>query len=180
MALGNQELVSALFRETDRAQRMKMPLALIKIGIIVSESGRSVPGEAALDTALGEIVEQITPLLRCYDTIGQMSDREILLVLPGCDISNARTLAERLGDKIFDAAADGSATDRSFKACYGIASSGGRSPFVVIREVEGALRSARAEGAGSIRWVAPKAETDPTAFFLQILQDEALPGDERR
>jgi two-component system, cell cycle response regulator len=179
MALGSQELVSALFRETDRAQRMKTPLALIKIGMIVSEDSRSVPDGAALDTELQEVIRRITLLLRCYDTVGRMSDREILLVLPGGNISDARRLAERLRDEIFDTASDGSVTDRPFHACYGIASSGGRSPFVVIREVDGALRSASAEGTGSIRCVAPKAETDPAVFFLPIPQDEVLPGQER-
>ena len=174
MVLGREEMVSALFRETDRAQRMKMPLALMKVGIVAWEGGRAEPGDPAFDSMLREIVARITPLLRCYDAVGQMAEREFLLVLPGCSIFNARTLAERLRDEVFGASAPAWAAEMRFHACFGIASSGGRSPFVVLREVDLALLSAREEGANSIQSIAAKEETDPAAFFLPVLQDEAL------
>ena len=111
MVLGREEMVSALFRETDRAQRMKMPLALIKVGIVAWEGGRAEPGDPAFDSVLREIVARITPLLRCYDAVGQMAEREFLLVLPGCSIFNARTLAERLRDEVFGASAPACAAE---------------------------------------------------------------------
>jgi two-component system, cell cycle response regulator len=176
LILDRKEMVSTLFRETDRAQRMKMPLALIKVGIVACGPGRSAPEDTAFDAALREIVERIPPLLRCYDAVGQMAGREFLLVLPGCSISNARTLAERLRDEVFDKLAPGRATEIQFHACFGIASSGGRSPFVVLPEVDRALLSARADGASSIQCIAAKEETDPAAFFLPVLQDECSTG----
>src|ERR1019366_8531349 len=120
------------------------------------------------------IVKRITPLLRCYDAVGQMADREFLLVLPGCSISNARTLAERLRDEVFISPAPSCANLMQFRACFGIASSGGRTPFVVLREVDSALLSARSDGAGSIQCIVAKEDTDSAAFFLPVLQDEAL------
>ena len=174
MILDREEIVSALFRETDRAQRMKMPLALIKVGIVTSGRSRTAPEATTFDAALREIVGRITPHLRCYDAVGQMATREFLLVLPGCSISNARTLAERLRNEMFDALAPGCATVMQFHACFGIASSGGRTPFVVLREVDRALLSARADDADSIQCVAVEEDTDSAAFFLPVLQDEAL------
>ncbi len=174
MVLGREETLSAIFCETDRAQRMKMPLALIKVGLYADDGGCYEPGEPAFNSAFQEILSRITPLLRCYDTVGQTAETEFLLVLPGCSVANARTLAERLRDEVFGASAPTSAAEMRFQACFGITSSGGRTPFVVLREVDLALLSARGEGANSIKSVAAKEETDPAAFFLPVLQDEQL------
>ena len=174
MILGREEIVAALFRETDRAQRMKMPLALIKLGIVAWDGGRSEPGDPAFDGGLQETVGRITPLLRCYDAVGQMADQEFLLVLPGCSSFNARTLAERLRDEVFASTAAGCAAETQFQPCFGVASSDGRSPFVVLREVDMALLSARADGAGAIRCIAAREEIDPTAFVSPALHDEVL------
>jgi PleD family two-component response regulator len=173
LILDREEIVSVLFRETDRAQRMKMPLTLIKVEIVTSRRSRTAPEATPFDAALREIVERITPHLRCYDAVGQMADREFLFVLPGCSISNARTLAERLRNEMFDALAPSCPTVMQFHAYFGIASSGGRTPFVVLREVDKALLSARADGAESIQCVALQEDTD-AALFLPVLQDEAL------
>lgn len=177
MVLGREEIVSALFRETDRAQRMKMPMALIKLGIVAWEGGgHCEPEDAAFDAALREFVGRITPLLRCYDAVGQMADREFLLVLPGCSRLNAKTLAERLRDEVFVSSAADCATDAQFQACFGIASSDGRSPFVVLREVDMALLDARSQGAGSIQCIATIEDIDPGAFLWPALHDEVLPS----
>jgi two-component system, cell cycle response regulator len=174
LILGREEIVAALFRETDRAQRMKMPLALIKFGIVAWEGGQFEPGQSAFDVALREVVGRILPSLRCYDAVGQMADREFLLVLPGCSRSNAKTLAERLRDDIFISPAGVCATQTRLQARFGVAASGGRSPFVVLREVDMSLLSARSEGAGSIQCVAATEEIDPAAFLWPALHDEVL------
>ena len=174
LILSHEETVAALFRETDRAQRMKMPLALIKLGIVAWDGGRFEPGEPGFEVALREIVDRITPLLRCYDSVGQMDDREFLLVLPGCTAFNATTLAERLRDEVFALPAQGCASEMRFQACFSVASSDGRSPFVVLREVDLALLSARSEGACAIRCVPAREEIDPGVFLLPALHDETL------
>ena len=174
MILGREEIVAALFRETDRAQRMRMPLALMKLGIVSWGGGKFEPGDPAFEVELEKTVGRVTPLLRCYDTVGQMAEREFLLVLPGCGSFNAKTLAERLRDEVFASTATGCATETQFQPCFGVASSDGRSPFVVLREVDMALLSARSEGAGAIRCVAARDEIDPAAFLLPALHDEVL------
>src|ERR1700739_4387209 len=150
MLLSRDDLVATLFRETDRAQRMKMPLTLVKLGIVAWEGGQSEPGDATFDTALREIVGLITRLLRCYDSVGQMADREFLLLLPGCNIFNAGKLAERLRDEVFGVSVVGSAEELRFKACYAVVSSGGRSPFVVLRGGGCGHQRAKTEGAGAL------------------------------
>ena len=171
--------MAALFRETDRAQRMKMTLALIKLGIVAWDGGRFEPGDPVFDVELQETVGRITPLLRCYDTVGQMADQEFLLVLPGCSSFNAKTLAERLRDEVFASTAARCATERQFQPCFGVASSDGRSPFVVLREVDMALLSARSEGAGAIRGIAARDEIGPAAFFGLHCTMKSSTGDRR-
>ena len=99
-----------------------------------------------------------------------------MLVLPGCSALNARTLAERLRDEVFAMHRGGLAARRlRLKACFGVASSGGRSPFVVLREAESALQRAHGQRDRDrfVAWRA-EAETDPAAFLIPVLQDEAL------
>jgi two-component system, cell cycle response regulator len=174
LILGREEIVAALFRETDRAQRMKMPLALIKLGIVAWNSGGFELADSAFDVGLQETVGRITPLLRCYDAVGHMADSQYLLVLPGCSSFNAMTLAERLRDEVFVASAVVCATELRFQACFAVASSDGRSPFVVLRELDVALVSARLDGAGAIQCVASREDIDPSALLLPVLHDEVL------
>lgn len=174
MLLSRDELVSALFCETDRAQRLKMPLALIAVeladwGAPVSELKRVNPAAAERI-----IVARITGILRCYDSVGRWADGELILLLPGCAITHARTLAERLRDEVFAVPVESAGGKMRVKASFGVASSGGRSPFVVLREVHNALQEARTSGTGSIGCSASDAETNPAAFVIPVLESEDL------
>lgn len=173
MLLSRDELVSALFCETDRAQRLKMPLALIAIHLadwVASESELKVSPAAAERI----IVARITGILRCYDSVGRWADGELILLLPGCAITHARTLAERLRDEVFAVPVESGGGKMLVKASFGVTSSRGRSPFVVLREVHNALQEARTAGSGSIGCSASEAEMNPSAFVIPVLQSEEL------
>jgi PleD family two-component response regulator len=171
MLLSRNELVSALFCETDRAQRLKMPLALIAVGCAECEQGGLETEQVGHDDAELGIVGRITGILRSYDSVGKWADGEFLLLLPGCTIVHARTLGERLRDEIFAAPLEAGSRELGVTACFGLASSGGRSPFVVLREAHSALRAARAAGPGSIHCLAADAE-NPSAFLIPALPRE--------
>ena len=85
MLLSRDELIAALFRETDRSQRMKMGLAVILYAIDDWEAQRSRVGESALAEAEQEVATRVLRLLRCYDSVGRYGDGEFALVLPGCN-----------------------------------------------------------------------------------------------
>ena len=78
MLLSQDELIATLFRETDRAQRMKTPLAVILCRI----DDPLLPGllckKRALRDSLPEIEQRITRLLRCYDSLGQIREESLL------------------------------------------------------------------------------------------------------
>lgn len=174
MLQSRDELIATLFRETDRAQRMKTPLALILIGIDEWETWRLRFDQRVLDDAALEIAGRVARFLRCYDAVGRYGDGEFVLVLPGCTSFNAVSMAERLSQDAFGSSLRLHNEEIRFSACFGVAGSGGRSPLVVLRNAEQAFKIATARGAGSIERCAYDAEPDPAAFLIQIIQDDAL------
>jgi two-component system cell cycle response regulator len=166
MLLNRDELVSALFSETDRAQRLKMPLALIGI------ADDALRQETLWDdspAAARDVCRRITRILRSYDSVGTWMEGEFVLLLPGCSLAHAKMLAERLRDEVLAVPMNASGEKLWSKACFGVASSGGRSPLVVLREIECAMRKARAAGPGSVRSSETGGALDPEAFLIPVL-----------
>jgi diguanylate cyclase with GGDEF domain len=174
MLLSRDEIVSALFCETDRAQRLKMPLALIAVELADWGAPESEPKRVSPAAAERIIVARITGILRCYDSVGRWADGELILLLPGCAITQARTLAERLRDEVFAVPLESGGGKLCVKASFGVASSGGRSPFVVLRHARNALQNARTAGSGSIGCSTADTETNPAAFVIPVLQGDEL------
>ena len=160
-------LLSILFRETDRVQRMKTALCLILFGIDICETSDSPSELWDCDEVLSQVARRTTRLLRSYDLLGQLENNAFLLVLPGCDNFNATMLAERLRVDVFSEPFQLLGQHIQLSACFGIASSNGRSPVVVLREAEKALCAAKGRGVGSIHCFGEclEAPADSTAFF---------------
>src|SRR5262245_61163861 len=100
MLLNREELITTLFRETDRAQRLKTGLAVILCRIEKSENCRPSLKERALIEVEQEITRRMVRVLRCYDSLGRVGDGEYCLILPGCNSFNAVRMAERLREDI--------------------------------------------------------------------------------
>lgn len=160
-------LLSILFRETDRVQRMKTALCLILFGIDTCEDSDSHIEVWGCDEVLSQVAQRTTRLLRSYDLLGKLENNEFLLVLPGCDNFNATMLAKRLRVDVFSQPFQLPGKQIQLSACFGIASSNGRSPVVVLREAEKALCAAKDQGTGSIHCFQEsfEAAADSIAFF---------------
>jgi two-component system, cell cycle response regulator len=160
-------LLSTLFRETDRTQRLRNPLSLVLFAIDDFDHWRSRLGSKASDGLLCTIVERSRRLLRSYDTFGRSGDREFLLILPGCSTVNANLLAERLRMDVFSQPIPAIGESFRLSACFGIAASQGRSPLVVLREAELALHRAQEAGPDSIQCFVDKTDLqmDPIGFL---------------
>ena len=144
-------LLAMLFRETDRVQRMKTSLCLILFDIDDFGHWNSRLGTDACDDLLCQVVERTARLLRSYDLFGRTGKDEFLLILPGCAAMNAMMLAERLRVDVFALPFHLEGAAIRLSACFGIASSEGRSPVVVLREAEQALQAAKDTGPESIQ-----------------------------
>src|SRR6185503_7744912 len=84
-----EALLSILFRETDRVQRQKNALAIVLFDIDDFGHWNSRLGAEACDDLLRQVVARTTRLLRSYDALGRLGKDEFLMVLPGCETSNA-------------------------------------------------------------------------------------------
>lgn len=146
-----EALLAMLFRETDRAQRMGSSLCLMLFDIDDFGHWNFRLGAAACDELLRQVAARTARLLRSYDLLGRPGKDEFLLVLPGCGPKNATVLAERLRTDVFSVPFRSSGDLIRLSACFGIASSRGRSPVVVMREAEQALANAREAGPEMIQ-----------------------------
>jgi two-component system cell cycle response regulator len=173
----NRETILAmLFRETDRVQRMNSALSLILLDIDDFGHWNSRLGNDTCDDLLCQIASRLTRLLRSYDLLGRPGKDEFLLVLPGCSAVNAVMLAERIRTDVFCAPFRVAGESIRLSSCFGIASSRGRSPVVVLREAEQALQWARTGGPESIHCFgdSPNSSDGPVTFLCSSSGDELL------
>lgn len=175
-AYNRSTLLSILFRETDRVQRMKTPLSLLLLDIDDFGHWNSRLGAEACDSLLCQVVERIEHLLRSYDLFGRAGKDEFLAILPGCGTVDATLLAERLRAETFSTPFHVAGESIRLSACFGIASSEGRSPVVVLREAEQALDRARRTGPESIQCFGEHDSrgAGPVAFLSPTSGDELL------
>ena len=166
-AYNRQTILSMLFRETDRAQRLKSSLCMILFDIDDFGHWNARMGTAACDDLLRQTAARAGRLLRSYDLLGRAGKDEFLIGLPGCTPVNAQLLAERLRSEVFSAPFRTAGEVVRLSACFGIATSLGRSPVVVLREAEQALERAKAAGPESIQYAeeSPQSAASPLAFL---------------
>jgi diguanylate cyclase (GGDEF)-like protein len=170
-----ETILSMLFRETDRVQRLNNSLSLILFDIDDFGHWNSRLGAVACDDLLRQVVGRTARLLRSYDLLGRAGMDEFLVALPGCATVNAGMLAERLRVDVFSAPFRVEGESVRLSACFGVASSHGRSPVVVLREAEQALEWAKAAGPESIQFFGEAAQTAaPIAFLSSSSGDELL------
>jgi len=146
----HEAILSLLFRETDRVQRLNSPLSVVLFGLDGREAPEDEPGAGTAKALFHAVAERTARVLRSYDAVGCTSGGRFLLVLPGCTMADARAMAERLKMIIFSAPFKAAGGAILLSASFGVAASLGRSPVVVLREAEQALEWARSVGAATI------------------------------
>jgi diguanylate cyclase (GGDEF)-like protein len=171
-----EALLAMLFRETDRVQRMNSSLCLALFDIDDFGHWNSRLGAHVCDELLCQVVARTARLLRSYDLLGRPGKDEFLVVLPGCATDNAMMLVERLRTDVFSMPFHAGGEAIRLSACFGVATSNGRSPVVVLREAEQALGQARALGPESIECFADSLRpvSEPVTFLSSSSGDELL------
>jgi diguanylate cyclase (GGDEF)-like protein len=171
-----ETILSMLFRETDRVQRMKSSLCMILFDIDDFGHWNSRLGADACDDLLCQVVSRTNRLLRSYDLLGRPGMDEFLTVLPGCTGINAVMLSERTRLDVFSPSFRVGGDSIRLSACFGIATSRGRSPVVVLREAEQALVMAKAVGPESIQCFSGCADASaaPVTYLSPSTGDELL------
>ncbi len=171
-----ETILSMLFRETDRVQRLKGSLCTILFDIDDFGHWNSRLGADACDDLLCQIVDRTSRFLRTYDLLGRPGMDEFLVVLPGCSPANALMLAERVRRDVFSEPFHTCGESIRLSACFGLAISHGRSPMVVLREAEQALQTAKNTGPESIQCYNDELESSaaPVAFLSSESGDELI------
>lgn len=148
--LNRETILSNLFRETDRVQRMRTPLCFMLLDLDNFSQINEELGLDAGDRVLQMVVERFQRYLRSYDLIGRMGEDEFLIALPGCGKDDSVMLAERLRKVVFSKPFDLGFRTVSVTGSFGLAQSRGRSPLVVLRDAQQALFYAKALGPNYI------------------------------
>jgi diguanylate cyclase (GGDEF)-like protein len=171
-----EAILTMLFRETDRVQRMNSSLSLLLLDIDDFAQWNSRLGNEACDDLLCRVAGRLTRLLRSYDLLGRVGKDEFLLALPGCSAANAMRLADRIRVEVFSSPFRVGGESIRLSASFGIATSHGRSPVVVLREAEQALQWARTAGPESIQCFGdgPNPSNLPVAFVSASSGEELL------
>jgi two-component system cell cycle response regulator len=150
-ALNREAVLSALFRETDRVQRLNESMCLVLFDVDDFGHWNLRLGNELCDQLLRQVAKRTGRLLRSYDLMGRPGMDEFLVALPGCNVANALMLVERVRADVFSVPFRVAGESIRLSACFGMAPSMGRSPVVVLREAEEALRNAKAAGPESIQ-----------------------------
>jgi two-component system, cell cycle response regulator len=149
--LWNREsLLNLLFPETDRVQRMRTPLTLLLMDLDHFGGINAEYGYEAGDKILQELANRFRRFLRSYDLAGRMGEDEFLIAMPGCTAEQALAMAVRLKKTILGKPFAAGRDMLTLTASMGVAQSKGRSPLVVLREVERALAEAKRRGRNAI------------------------------
>lgn len=165
-------MLSMLFRETDRVQRMHTSLCLMLFEIDDLEHWHARLGDSTAGELLLQVVARGRRLLRSYDLFGRVGNAQFVLGLPGCSAVNAISLAERIRMEIFSEPFQLRDQRIRLTAGFGIAPSHGRSPLVVLREAELALQSAQASGPEAIQYSETQTlQPENPAAFLSSAND---------
>ena len=87
----------------------------------------------------------------------------LMIALPGCTADQAGMMAMRLKQTVLQKPFAAGRDMVTLTASIGIAQSKGRSPLVVLREVERALRDAKVSGRNAIREYSVVSPVQPSA-----------------
>ena len=171
-----EAMLATLFRETDRVQRQNCAMCLVLFDVDDFGHWNSRLGVDTCDELLCQIVSRTNRILRSYDLLGRPGMDEFLITLPGCGIANAVMLAERLRLEVFSAPFRVAGEAIRLSACFGISSSQGRSPVIVLREAEEALVRAKQAGPESIQCFgeSTRPAAAPVTFLSPTSGDELL------
>ncbi len=89
-------ILDILKQELVRAKRQEISVGVVMIDLDNFKNINDTHGHLAGDKVLHETAQRIRAATRPYDHVGRYGGEEFLVILPGCDDSNAIRLAERL------------------------------------------------------------------------------------
>ncbi len=143
---------TALAGEIARCHRDHRSVGVILLDIDRFKSVNDTYGHFAGDAVLRETASRLRHNVRPYDVVGRYGGEEFLVVLPNCDLEQARQQAERMRERLSAEQMIVEGAELWITASFGVTVSDGSdtSPEVFIRTADEALYRAKAAGRNCV------------------------------
>ncbi|AZF07258.1 diguanylate cyclase domain-containing protein [Pseudomonas sp. R5-89-07] len=141
-------LENVMLQACDRAERFRLPLALVAMDIDDFKPINDQYGHEVGDQTLIRVVEGLEACVRAGDLLARWGGDEFMLVLPNTTLQTAKELAERLRHKVQETAAVG---DTRITLSLGVVERQlGESPAALMARADQALYRAKAAGKNGV------------------------------
>ncbi|MBN1102695.1 MAG: diguanylate cyclase [Deltaproteobacteria bacterium] len=153
--LNRRAFMERMEEEMHRARRQKTGLSVILADIDYFKKINDAYGHQAGDVVLQKFAEQIEGSSRPYDPVGRYGGEEFVICLPGADLSQAASVAERMRrgvEEMINVAPDLS-TAILITGSFGVATleqGSGEDVDSLIRRADDGLYRAKAEGRNRV------------------------------
>jgi diguanylate cyclase (GGDEF)-like protein len=114
-------IMEALEQELSRSRRTGEPFSVILVDIDHFKHINDTYGHLTGDEVLFEVANRVRSCMRSYDSVGRYGGEEFLLVIPGCDHSQAFQVAEKIRLAVNQNPIRTSRLDRSLTISLGVA-----------------------------------------------------------
>jgi diguanylate cyclase (GGDEF)-like protein len=148
-------ICSALEQEISRCQRDHRSVGVILLDIDHFKKINDTYGHFAGDAVLRETAARLRSNMRPYDQVGRYGGEEFLVVLPNCDLEQAKSQAERMRQKLESSTMLVDGVELRVSASFGatVSDDSGRDPDVFVRVADEALYRAKASGRNCVQVV---------------------------
>ena len=119
-------IMDCLEGELERAARQNTCIGVVLADLDHFKRVNDTYGHPAGDRVLQEAAQRMRLALRPYDRIGRYGGEEFLIMTPGCRLSDAMTLAERIRDSISAEPVDSRSGDIPMTVSLGVTIGGDR------------------------------------------------------
>ncbi|SFJ60842.1 diguanylate cyclase [Planctomicrobium piriforme] len=141
-----------LHKELGRAARANAAVSVVMADIDHFKSINDTQGHQGGDRVLRDVARRLAACLRPSDAVGRYGGEEFMIVLPGCDLSEAAGAAERLRREIADSEFGSVCGTLQVTVSLGAASSIGQcfDAEDLVREADAALYRAKRGGRNRV------------------------------
>jgi two-component system cell cycle response regulator len=148
--LNRGAILDLLAREAARSERTSSPVTVLMIDVDHFKDVNDMYGHMAGDTVLKEIAWRMRATIRSYDAIGRFGGEEFVVVAPGCDVNEARDLAERLRLCVAASAIKCGPKEVAATVSIGVASTGAAPASTLLRTADQSLYLAKSFGRNRV------------------------------
>jgi diguanylate cyclase (GGDEF)-like protein len=165
--LNRNSILEKLDDELSRAARAGNPVSVLMADLDRFKSINDCHGHLAGDAVLREAARRLKSTARRYDSVGRYGGEEFLIVLPGCDASQAAVQAERMRQAIGATPFQTPSQPVPVTASLGVACCYNCAPGALVRKADDALYAAKAKGRNQV--VVHPLEWSPDACTMHSL-----------